>query len=122
MSAEDEVRRAIARVMVTTQQVFVNVATEAKRSVQEGSVVTGAPGQPVKDGHLRASVLLDFPTPTRAEITVGQGLPYAKGIEDGVGPHGPITLRSAVGGFHSVRLTEIGIPRIVAVETAKAAR
>jgi hypothetical protein len=84
-------------------RVFRGVAQDTYESIVVGSPVTGAPGQPVDTGALRASWQLTFPKRTRAEIMTRQV--YAAAIEDGVGRHGPLTLRSQVGGFHSVKLT-----------------
>jgi hypothetical protein len=60
MSAADEMRRELMKLEAMTKQVFVDVATEAHRSIVEGSELTGAPGQPVDTGYLRASWLLAF--------------------------------------------------------------
>lgn len=96
---------------------FVNVCSAAKFSITDGSPLTGAPGQPVDTGALKASWQLEFESPTRALISTDKE--YAEGIEDGIGPHGPITIRSPVGGTHSVALTVAGIDRIVEDETLK---
>lgn len=86
----------------------------AHQSVQFGSEITGAPGQPVDQGVLRASVQLQLDA-TTPHASVGSNLEYAPGIEHGVGPHGPLTLRSAVGGFHSFALTVAATDRLLAV-------
>ena len=77
----------------------------------EGSSITGAPGQPVDTGALRASFVDDFVSPTSWRIQTN--IEYAPAIEDGIGAHGPITLRSKVGGHHSVKKTVAGWERIV---------
>jgi hypothetical protein len=100
-----------AKVDADNKLIFTGVATAARDSVVEGSAITGAPGQPVDTGYLKASWILSFPSATEAALTTNTV--YAPGIEDGVGPHGPITLRSAVGGFHSVALTVAGFNNIV---------
>jgi hypothetical protein len=93
------------------RDIFVKCAQEVQRSVQEGSEITSAPGQPVQFGNLKGSWIPEFTgrwtwqTMTNAE--------YARGIEDGMGPNGPLTLRSPVGGFHSVKLTRNGWEKIV---------
>lgn len=120
MSASDDVRREILKLEAMTQDVFVGVGTEALRSIQGGSELTGAPGQPVDTGYLKGSWQRTFPSATQQAI--GTNAAYAQGIEDGVGPHGPIQLRSAVGGFHSVALTVAGLPRIVESEVHRVAR
>lgn len=110
MSAADDMRREIMKIEAMTQDVFVGVVAEATRSIVEGSEITAAPGQPVDTGYLKASWQTTFDSPTQA--TIGTNTEYAEPIEDGVGPHGPLTLRSAVGGFHSVKLTIAGMERI----------
>jgi hypothetical protein len=102
-----------------TRDTFVNTTTEVQRSVVEGSEVTGAPGQPVDTGTLKNSFTPAFTSPTSWQTTTN--LVYAPYIEDGVRPDGvTLTLRSAVGGFHSVKLTRAGWERIV-LESAKQA-
>lgn len=86
----------------------------AHQSVQFGSEISAAPGQPVDEGALRASIQLQLDA-TTPRASVGSNLEYAPGIERGVGPHGPLTLRSAVGGFHSCALTVAATDRLLAV-------
>jgi hypothetical protein len=111
MSDETRNRDTSARLGAMLNDVFVGVGTEALRSIQEGSELTGAPGQPVQSGNLRASWHLDFPTTDRAEISTN--VIYAEGVEEGTGVYGPLTLRSPVGGFHSVKITAANLDRIV---------
>ena len=101
-------------VRANEREIFVRSVAEAHRSVQSGSELTGAPGQPVDTGHLRASWQLEWDIDA-AYITTNAK--YARGIEDGVGPHGPLTLQSKVGGFHSRALTIAGWSRIVGYVT-----
>lgn len=116
MSAADDVRREMAKVESMTRDVFVGVVLEAHRSIQSGSELTGAPGQPVDTGNLRNSWQIDFETPERAAI--GTNVEYAEAVEDGVGPHGPVIYgaggkgRSTVGGSHGVKLTIANMDRI----------
>lgn len=112
-----KMREFAVLVDMRSRAVFVNVASAAKDSITDGSPMTGAPGQPVQTGALKGSWQLRFESPTRAVISTDKL--YAPAIEDGQGPHGPLTLRSPVGGFHSVALTVAGIPALVADETAK---
>lgn len=112
MTFSADIDRFLAKLEQQRRDLFVGVATETLRSIQEGSPLTGAPGQPVDTGHLRASWQLLFEGPTVALIQTN--VVYAPGIEDAVGPHGPIQLRSQVGGFHSVKMTRAGFQRIVA--------
>lgn len=107
----DRLNGVTMRIHARNRAVFVGVATEVQRSVVFGSEITGAPGQPVDTGALRASWIPEFISPTEWQTTTK--LEYAEGIENGVGAHGPLTLRSAVGGFHSVALTRAGFGRIV---------
>ena len=128
MTWAEDLRRFTATVQTRTHDVFVDTATEALRSIVEGSEITGAPGQPVDTGALRASWQLTYDEPTTAVISTN--LVYAPIIEDGMREASlnvtgrgqtmqAITLRSEVGGFHSVRLTRAGIQRIVDVMTAR---
>jgi hypothetical protein len=100
-----------------TEDVFPHVVLEAKRSIVFGSEITGAPGQPVDTGALRNSWQHEFEGPLLAHVTTN--LEYAEPIEEGIGPHGALTLRSEVGGFHSVKQTIAAFPRIVDVCVAR---
>lgn len=104
----------------TSDALFANACSAALDSIQNGSAVTGAPGQPVDTGALKASWQLVFEGADHA--TIGTNLVYALPIEDGVGPHGDLRLRSTVGGFHSVKQTVAGFPRLCEAEAAKAVR
>lgn len=117
MSFGDDIRRFQRKLDAANKELFVTVANATKDSIVIGSPVTGAPGQPVDTGALRASWQLRFLSPVESEISTN--LAYAPAIEDGVGPHGPLTLRSSVGGFHSVKATVAGFGRIVEDETIK---
>ena len=117
MSFADDINKFAIKVQTNSQAVFVNTASHAYESIVNGDQLTGAPGQPVDTGALRASWQLTFDSPTDA--TISTNLAYAPAIEDAVGPHGTLTLRSQVGGFHSLALTVAGMSRIVAAETAK---
>jgi hypothetical protein len=112
MSFEADVRRFALKVETRSKDVLVGCANEVQRSVVEGSELTGAPGQPVDTGALKASWVGEFTGPWEWETTTN--LEYAPGIENAVGPNGPITQRSEVGGFHSVALTRGGWRNIVA--------
>ena len=106
MSFQDEVRNFAQKVERKQREIFVNCASAVHQSVVTGSPVTGAPGQPVDTGALRASWVLRFESDHVAMTSTP--IVYAPIIEDGRGPHGPLTLRSTVGGFHSVQLTRAG--------------
>lgn len=120
------------------RDVHTVAADLAHQSIVEGSPLTGAPGQPVDTGNLRASWqrLIDGPLEQRIVTNVV----YAPAIEDGIrhgevvgigpddatdrikSPDTPLTLRSAVGGFHSVKLTRAGWPAIVRAAVAEVTR
>ena len=107
------------RTLVVRRQaaIVADSALTVHRSVQEGSPITGAPGQPVDTGALRASWQIQFESPYTALVSTN--LDYAPAIEDGVGPFGPMTQRSLVGGYHSVKLTIAGWQRVVDATVAK---
>jgi hypothetical protein len=121
MSAGDQMRAFVKVVETRQRDVFTGMVDEAHRSIQEGSEITGAPGQPVGQtrkehgtihlgGTLKASWQRWFPSPTSAMIATN--VIYAPAIEHGVGHWGGLTLRSSVGGFHSVALTVAAWQRI----------
>lgn len=100
------------------QAVFVGTVTEIERSIMDGSEITGAPGQPVQTGNLRGSFAPPiFETPTLARVATN--VVYAPEIEEGARNGNPLTLRSEVGGFHSVALTIAGFPAIVEHEAER---
>jgi hypothetical protein len=107
-----ELRSFSVKAERVTRATFVRCTTEVQRSLVEGSPLTGAPGQPVDTGTLRASFIPRFNSLTDWQITTP--LVYAPYIEDGVRPDGvTLSLRSVVGGFHSAKLTRAGWPQIV---------
>lgn len=106
-------QRAIVEVGQMFGSVFTGIVEEATRSVVDGSEITGSEGQPVQTGALKASWQTVYESPSSAII--GTNVVYAPSIEDGVSyAHGgrPLTLRSEVGGFFSVRKTVAGIGAI----------
>lgn len=113
-------RETTLRLGTMLQDTFVGIVEEAQRSIVEGSELTGAPGQPVDTGFLKGSWQAVFESPNVAVI--GTNAEYAESIEDGLSyAHGgtPMTLRSDVGGFHSVALTVAGFDRIVEAVKAR---
>ncbi len=80
-------------------------------SIVNGSPVTGAPGQPVDTGNLRASWQREIHGPLSQSIATNTV--YAPAIEDGARGSKALTLRSQTGGFHSVKMTVAAWPRIV---------
>lgn len=127
----DLLREFTAKTERVSQTVFVNSAAAALDSIQNGSQLTGAPGQPVGQygpgyhpgkvgGELKASWQLEFPSSDEALIATNS--PYAVQNEYGISATGgPYTQRSTVGGRHSVELTVSGFDKIVDAEAAKVA-
>ena len=111
MSFSDDVTAFAAKVTKRNMRIFRDSVIEVRTSITEGSSVTGAPGQPVQWGTLRDSWQQSFPEQWVGEVTTN--LVYAPPIEEGIGRNGPLTLRSEVGGFHSVKLTRAGFGNLV---------
>jgi hypothetical protein len=108
----DDFAREVDGVMRDASEVLDVSAQLALQSIQFGSPLTAAPGQPVDTGNLRNSWQDEKVSPT--EHVISTPVVYASNIEDGISSHGtPMTLRSAVGGFHSVALTVANFDRIV---------
>jgi hypothetical protein len=82
-------------------------------SIKFGSVVTGAPGQPVETGHLLDSWHLQRIAPYLGRWI--STVEYASVIEDNFRG---AQLRSHWGGFHSVKMTRHGFKQIVDYELA----
>lgn len=114
MSFASDLDRFVVRVKALPPAVLAGVTSRMHQSIVGTGApdpLTGAPGQPVDTDTLRSSWLLAV-TPSEGRITTN--VAYARAIEDGIGPHGPLTLRSTVGGFHSVKLTVAGASAIQA--------
>lgn len=113
----DDVARFAQKVEARSQAVFVGTVAEAKTSIVEGSPITGAPGQPVDTGNLRSSWQAVFES--RSSALISTNVAYARSNEDGVARPGggPYRLLSRIGGRHSVKLTIVGLPRLVAYVT-----
>lgn len=114
MTFEQDMNRFVAKVYSLEEQLFRNTVAHAKLSITYGSPVTGAPGQPVDKEKLRPSYKIRSNQSRVARIVSDS--PYAEIIEDN---RRGATLRSKVGGFHSIKLTRIGWRRIVAYELKK---
>lgn len=122
MSFESDIGRFTDKLRRRVEATFVGSTEEVQRSIQDGSSITGAPGQPVDTSALRDSWTprLEIPflwrTTTNIEyapaIEEGQQQPYTTSRGTQVIPR-PMTLRSKVGGFHSVLKTRTGWVRIV---------
>jgi len=121
------VRRWTLDVKATEKAVFLRSSQMAFDSVVTGSRITGAPGQPVGQygpgyhpgrvgGFLRAS--WQFVVEAARALIMTKTV-YAPAIEDGTREGRQLTLRSTVGGFHSVKLTVQGWQRIVEAAIAE---
>lgn len=136
MSAEDAIRREMMQAEGFVRDAFIGLAVAAKDSIQFGSPITGAPGQPVDTGYLRNSwqigwdTVPQFPgtgegaTPDPAGLTpiedtgdpmtatralIATNVEYAEVIEDGV-----ISLKGKSG---DVGLSERGSLRRLALKS-----
>jgi hypothetical protein len=118
VSFEGDLKLFAGKVLARHKQVFVGSVQHVHTSVVDGSPVTGAPGQPVDTGNLRASWIQSYPAEYIGEVSTN--VEYAPAIEDGIGPFGPMTLRSAVGGFNSAKLTRANWDRVVEHEVRAA--
>lgn len=116
----NQIKNFGAKVERQTLAVFHGVVDQAHGSIGDGSALTGAPGQPVDTGALRASYQVTYESPTVALISTNS--PYARANEEGVTDDGrPYIQRSPIGGRHSLKLTVAGIDRIVEMEAKLAA-
>jgi hypothetical protein len=118
MSFDADIKRFELKLEGMATGLLPAVAATAHDSIVNGSPLTGAPGQPVDTGNLKASWQLMFPTPEVAEIVTKSV--YAVPNETGITDDGrPYLQRSPVGGRHSVALTFAGMTRIVEHETKR---
>lgn len=114
MSFSDDIDRFLLKLESREAALLPAVASAVQDSIVNGSPVTGAPGQPVDTGALRASWSLDFPSATEARISTK--IEYAPIIEHNLRG---AKLRSQVGGFHSVALTRAGFQKLVDAEVRR---
>ena len=112
MTFSGDLKAFAAKVERRNKDIFVGCVNDVRTSVTEGSAVTTAPGQPVDTGALRASWRQEYPE-TWVGTVASYNIAYAEAIEEGIGPHGKLTLRSEVGGFGSVKLTRAGWGNLV---------
>lgn len=123
-----QLRQWHTRTLRNVEDVFVFAIQEVRRSVIEGSTITGAPGQLVDEGTLKTSWQDVFTSKYVWELaTVNK---YARAAEDGgrlfrgkrirYRPPGVgnrlkngVDRKSKVGGFHSVKLTLASWDRVV---------
>lgn len=127
MSFTGDLKAFTGKVEQRNRAIFVGSVSSVAGSVVEGSPVTSAPGQPVDTGNLRNSWQTTFPGEWLGEVATN--VEYAPAIEEGQQPPyttasgtqvtpGPMTLRSAVGGFHSLKMTRAGwVPLMRSVVT-----
>lgn len=116
MAFADDLNGFTRKVNARNRAIFIAITVAIYASVVFGSAITGSPGQPVDTGALRASWIGEFVS--AYEWTLTTNIEYAPIIEYNLRG---ATLRSAVGGFHSVSLTALGFERIVEHVTAQAA-
>lgn len=129
MSFADDLKRFTTKIQNQTAEIFNGVGEECLRSIQEGSEITGAPGQQVGQygpgyhpgqvgGALKGSWQRWFVSPT--EQVIATDSPYAEQEEDGVTYRGTaITQHTSVGGPHSTMLTAAGFSKIVEIVTQR---
>lgn len=89
---------------VRVDECEIELLEEILTSVKDGHPRTGAPGQPIKFGTLYDSMTI------RGKSIYSKIEPFNYGpfIEEGIGAYGKkLTLRSAVGGFHSLKTTKL---------------
>ena len=115
MGFANDLARFAAEVDRRARDVHNGVADGAYESIVNGSPLTGAPGQPVDTGNLRARWQNIVAGPLTREIVTNTV--YAPTIEDGARVGRALTLRSQVGGFHSVKLTIAAWRRLVEAVT-----
>lgn len=128
MSFDAQLNAFVTKVEGRSKAVVVSLATKVHESITVGSATTGAPGQPVDTGFLRASWTL-VQQPDGAEIATN--VAYAPVIEHNlrtaydpkgkrpprqVNPDGSFRrpIRSTVGGHHSVKMTVGAADRLLA--------
>jgi hypothetical protein len=130
MSFGDDLMRWNAKIQAQSKAVFAGTVARAHGSIVDGSSVTGSPGQPVGQygpgyhegdvgGELKSSWQTEFLAPWVAQVVTNN--PYARSNEDGIARPGggPYTQRSTVGGRHSVKITALGIQKLVDAEVRK---
>lgn len=117
MSFASDIDRFMNKVERRERSLYNNICDHVRSSVLYGSATTGAPGQPVDTTRLIRSWNIDRPTARR--FIFSTGLSYAPTIEDNLRG---ATLRSTVGGFHSVKITRINFKNLVRHELAALGR
>lgn len=113
MGFGEDVARWAEKATRQDQAVFERSVDLVKESIVAGSAVTGAPGQPIgADGG--AELRNSWTSTIQGDVgTVSTDADHAPTVEAGARLGRALTLRSPVGGFHSVKLTRAGWPRLV---------
>lgn len=114
MGFMEDMKQAAANIRARENKLQSRLAERVFNSIRDGDTATGAPGQPVDTGALYKSWRKR--KVARREWEIVSNSPYADVIEEN---RRGATLRSSVGGFHSVKLTRLGWNRLVAEEVAK---
>lgn len=113
-----------------TRDAFVHATEEVKRSVVDGSELTGAPGQKVDTGYMKGSFIGEFVTETLWRLTTNvayapvheygdrdafdkEGVERPEYLKSTKEPGAGGAVASTVGGEHSVAHTIAGWPRIL---------
>jgi hypothetical protein len=127
MGFRDECRQWGIEVDAAHRAQIVETGVLALESIVEGSALTGAPGQKVDTGALKASWIQEI---TEDGVRISTNIAYAPIIEEDIrssydregeqpsrpkgatGGHRP-HVKSTVGGPHSVALTVAGIDRLL---------
>jgi hypothetical protein len=127
MSLSDDIKIFALQVEAWDKDVFDKVGQIALDSIVTGSPITGAPGQPVDTGVLKASWDRHYEDANTQLISSGgsddKAAKYNMQNETGIAlpGGGPYIQKSAVGGRHSVALTVAGFDKIVAAAVSGAA-
>lgn len=112
MTFSDDIQQHRRNLEERLEWLFLRTTQEVQKAITDGSELSGAPGQPVQTGALRGSWIPSLTAPYHWQTSTN--LIYAPFIEDGAKADGtPLTLRSEVGGFHSVKLIRTNWSRIV---------
>ena len=111
MTFQGDIARFSSKVYRRQVVIFLDVANAILRSIKEGDPITGSPGQPVQSSDLKNSWQPFHMEPFLSQISTP--MEYARPIEEGMSRGKKMTLRSEVGGFHSVKITRVGFQKLV---------
>lgn len=110
-------KQMLVRLKETDKNILHSVVEQSFDSIVNGSMETGSPGQP-----------RDLREPGRWNITFGKGFARiwtkeksARSVEEGISRKygGAITLKSDIGGFHSLKKTKSKIRKFLARAAAQ---